>query len=147
MNIINQLIKVYYAEENWHKKILSPKETEKYHKELLRKGRIIYVEEKGELLGYTESWRINFEQLGRLVCHASFSAYLENVTDGNIAYVANTWIKKEHRKGKIYKILRNRFFSLNKDCEYFVGKALRKKTQPIKVFTRSQIHIEKYIGG
>lgn len=146
MNIVKKLTDIYLSsEEFWHEEKLSEEESKKYFTTLLGKGRIITICHYDTLIGYVESWRINFEQFGRLVCHASFSAFLEDVETGPICYVANVWVKKEHRRGDTIKLLKNLFFTANYTAEYFVGEALRKKTQPVKVFTRQELYF-KYFG-
>ena len=142
--VIDELIRIYYEEENWHKEKLSRTEAYKYYKKLLEEGRILVYEELGEVIGYVESWKINFEQFGRLVCHAPFCAYKEDINSGNISYVANTWIRKDRRRGNVYKALRLGYYRQNSNCEYYVGSALRKKTQPIKVFKKTEAILNKY---
>ena len=139
-NIIKQLTQIYLNEETWHKKKLSYEDSIEYHRKMIEKGNIFYVlGNYGIVLGYCESLRVNFEQWGRLVCHAPFYSYDENTTDGNICVVHNVWIEKDFRNSYVVKELRTKFFQLNKHCEYFVGSALRKKTQPIKVFNRAKL--------
>ena len=140
MTIIEQLNDLYYTQETWTKKKISNEEITKYHQRLYDSGNIIVYRELGVILGYVEVWRINFEQFGRLVCHVPFSAYLENVKDGNIAYVANTWIDKNFRRSNVTKYLKDEFFKQNQHCDFFVGEALRKvSSQPIKVFKRKKL--------
>jgi len=78
-------------------------EAVKYHMKLLDDGNIIYYEENGVLLGYVETWNITYEQFGKLICHAPFSAYLEDVKTGNIAYVANVWVRPDMRQSTSIK--------------------------------------------
>ena len=143
--IVEQLIDIYLSEEWWHEKKLDRTEADKYFSRLLSTGNIITYSLNGELLGYVEVHRLTFEQWGRIVCHAQFSAYLEDVQHGPVAYVANTYIKPEYRRTNVYKILRLGFFKFTYNCEYFVGHALRKKTQPIKVLRRDKA-LKKYGG-
>lgn len=139
-SIVEQLCDIYYHKEYWQKDILSPDLAVKYHQRALGKGNIQVYEENGEVLGYYEVWRINFEQFGRLVCHTEdFYANDEDTTNGNIAYVANVWIKPEHRKGKVFRELKLRFFKQTYNCEYFVGEAIRKKCGLVKVFKKSEL--------
>ena len=135
IEILNQLWDIY-QKESWHKTRLNRTEFDKYTEKLINDSNIIYYEKDGVILGYVEFWRINYEQFGRLICNAPFSAYLENVKDGNICYVANVFILEEHRQSSVVKILKYKFLANNNHCEYFVGEALRKKTQPVKVFNR-----------
>ena len=145
MNIIDQLIKIYRSKEPWHQTKLSEVEARKYFRRILDRGLVIHTtDSNGKIVGYCEFWRINFEQFGRILCKdETFSSYKENVTDGNIAYLANVWIHEDYRQNKkIDKDIRNMFMSLNKYCDYFVGEARRKRTGLIKVFKRSQIHLK-----
>lgn len=138
LTIVGQLNNIYFQEEWWqlHSETLAG--ITNYHQAMIDKGNIICYVEDGIVLGYCEFWRINFEQFGRLICHQPFIAPFENTTDGNLCYVANVWIHKDYRRGKVFKDLKERFFKLNSHCDLFVGEALRKKTQPIKVLTKKE---------
>ena len=135
-SFIDQFNEFYYKYDKFQTSGLSHEHITNYHAYMLENNRLDYYIENGELLGYVESWKINFEQWGRLVCHAPFNPLQENIGSGDIAYVANVTIKPEYRKDVIAKYLRNKFFIRNFDCEYFVGEANRKKTGLIKVFTK-----------
>ena len=145
-SIIDQLIKFYYEYDQFQGDKLSEPAIRKTITNLCNKGRIITVSFAGELLGYVESWRINYEQLGRLVCHQSFDISIEDIEHGDICYLANTTIHPDHKKGWVGKLLTIRFFEQNHGAKYFLGEALRKKTQPWKVFEASRIHFSK-LGG
>lgn len=145
--VVDELVRIYLNEENWHEKKLSYLEAYRYHLHLLKTGNIIYFEEMNEILGYCEFWKINFEQFGRLVCHAPFSAFLEDVQTGNICWVANVWIRKDVRRSDVFDFLKKQFYFLNRDCEYFGGHALRKKTQPIKVFKKQNLKSRLFTEG
>lgn len=135
MNLTDQLWELY-EQETWHKTRLAKEECDAYHSQLLDQGNIITVRDGDILAGYVEFWRINYEQFGRIICGEGLSAIREDVVHGYIAYVANTFIRPEYRKGEVYKMLRDRFFEANKYCTYFVGNARRKKSEPVKVFKR-----------
>lgn len=137
--IVQQLNDIYNKEEWWLPHTETPAGITNYHQAMLDKGNIICYVDNGSILGYCEFWRIDFTQFGRLICGDRFIAPFENTTDGNICYVANVWIQKEHRQGKVFNDLMKRFFRLNYHCDYFVGEALRKKTAPIKVFKKSEL--------
>lgn len=138
MSTIDQLIKIYFTEEPWHENKLSYEESAKYFSKLIEKSRLVIQEVNDEIVGYGESWRLSYEQLGRIICKAGFSAYVENVETGPVCYLANTWIKEEYRDRDVLKQLRYKFLEQNKSCEYYVGDARRKKTGLIKVFTNKK---------
>jgi ribosomal protein S18 acetylase RimI-like enzyme len=142
-SITAQLID-FHKKETWHKDALSDSELEHYFDVLLKKERILMVMDKELVLGYVESWRINFEQLGRILCGERFCAESEDVQTGAIAYVANTHVLPQYRNFGVVSSLKNQFIKQNFTCKYFVGEARRKKHQPFKCFNRSEI-IEKYL--
>jgi len=144
-SIIDALVDIYLNQEYWHRKKLSKEKAYDYFNRLVYTGNIITHIQGGELVGYVEFWRITFGQFGRIICHSPFSAYQEDVQNGNIAYVANTWIKPEYRNTQVYKALKLAFFQATYMCDYFVGEALRKKHRPVKVFKRSDF-MGKYIN-
>lgn len=139
--IIEQLIEFYYdpKAEYWHKERLDRRASWMYHEKLLGQGNIITVADGDVLAGYCEFWRISFEQFGRIVCGEPFPAIHENVLNGQVAYVANTYIRPYYRNKDVYKMLRNRFFEFNQDCTHFCGHARRKSSEPLKVFKREHI--------
>ena len=139
MSLAEQLTNIYLREENWHDTKLSKEDAINYHERIIFSGNCITVEDGDFLVGYCEFWRINYEQFGRIICGERFSALTENITNGYIAYVANTFIRVDYRNGKVYKMLRDRFFEANRDCQYFVGEARRKKAGFIKVFNRKDV--------
>ena len=144
--IIEQLVDIYFTYENWHTTKMEREQAIVYHTCMFDRNNIVPYIENNKVIGYVESWRINFEQFGRLVCHEVFNVDKENTTHGNIAYVANTWIHPEWRKSYVSKTLRNSFFLNNYMCQYFVGSALRKKTQPIKVFCKDNLMSRLFKG-
>ena len=139
MSIAEQLTEIYLKYETWHKNKLSEEEANIYHDTLLNKGNIIVVRDGETVVGYTEFWRLTYEQFGRIICGEPFSATHEDVQTGQIAYVANTFVKKEYRKGQVIRMLKDRFFEANTLCTHFCGEARRKSCAPVKVFKRNQI--------
>jgi len=144
--IVEQLVEIAQKYETSYKGEHSYAHDYAYHNAMLAKRNIITYTQDGIVLGYFEVWFLNFEQFGRLVVHAPFNQLDEDIVNGNIAYVANTWIHPDFRKGAVYKILRNRFFNMCNKCEYYCGSALRKKTQPIKVFKVKDLVSKIYKG-
>jgi len=139
MDPLVQKLNELYQYETWHKERLDETELTKYHDKLLSLGNIITVSDGELLVGYVEFWRLTYEQFGRIVCGEPFSGSNEDVQTGQIAYVANTYIRPEYRQGSVYKIMRDRFFKVNKLCTHFVGHARRKKSEPVKVFKTEKL--------
>lgn len=144
--IIDQLTEIYLIKEKWHKHKLSKEESDEYHERLLVQGNIITYVRNGELLGYLEFWRINFEQLGRVICNREFFVFEEDILNGNIAYIANMWINPEDRNGVIFDMLSAMFLSRNKDAELFCAFKIIKHNRPFQVYTRQEL-IKLYNKG
>ena len=134
-DLVTQFVRIYYEELDHFVTKLPVEEAVKYYQTLLDKGRLFYIIEDGEIVALSESWRVNFEQFGRIICDEPISVY-EDIETGYIAYVADIWIREDRRQSNIIKTLFNAFRELNKDCTYFVGQARRKKCEPVKVFKR-----------
>ena len=143
--IIKQLNEIYLTEEDWHTEKLTELEANRYHSYLLRHGRILLYTEGTQLLGYVESWRLTYEQLGRVICDVDFSPLEEDVLEGPIAYVANLWIDKDRRNGGTFKILKQMFLEQNKDATHFVGE--KRRHGVVKVYTKLQFIKKEICDG
>jgi len=128
----------YYNDQPWQENILPEEIINKYFEEMIRRGNIITIAHEGELLGYVEFHRLNFEQFGRVTCKAEFFPLDENTVDGEVCYIANLWIKDDMRKGKIFEGLEKLFFAINHNANYFTGFRVM-KNKSMKVYHRSQI--------
>jgi hypothetical protein len=145
--ITKLLTKCYLTQQPWQEFFMPEKDAIDYFGKMIDRGNIISIVYENELLGYVESWKINFEQLGRLVCKAPFFTLEENTTDGEICFLANIWINSDYRRGLIFKSMEIEFFKNNSDCEYYCGFALRKGTRPTKVFKKSQLNSKLFTGA
>lgn len=139
--MIDQLVEFYYKYDKFQEGYLDEDAIRRIYTVLLNKDRLhIYKDNDGKLLGYGESWRISYTQFGRIICGHNLYSNLESedINTGNIAYLANVTIHPEWRGTHVLRMLRNDFFTKNYMCEYFCGTARRKRSQPIKVFTKQQ---------
>lgn len=144
--IIRQLTDIYLNKENWHKSKLSKEESDLYHERLLVQGNILTYIVSGKLIGYLEFWRINFEQIGRLMCGHPIMIDKEDILNGNIAYINNMYIDLKHRNGEAFEMLGAMFLSKNKDADFFVTFRRLKHNSPIQVYTRQEL-IKLYTKG
>ena len=147
MNLLDQLLEFYFKYDKFQDTYLSQERASQIYQILLDRDRISYcLDQSGDLVGYGESWRINYDNFGRLICGHNLYKTLEqeDIEHGNIAYVSNVTIHPDHRGSGIIQFLKLDFFKKNYMCDYFVGQALRKKHQPVKVFARQQFY-DKFI--
>jgi hypothetical protein len=92
-----------------------------------------------KLVGYCETLRINYEQLGRLVLNQEFPVFHEDTINGNVACVNNVWIHPEYRRGSVVKKMKVKWYEDNGHCDYYVGHAQRKQTGLWKSFTKDKL--------
>lgn len=133
MNIIEQLTYIYHNFEGWHKNKLSKEDSNKYHERLLMQGNILTIIEGGELKAYLEIWKINYEQLGRLLCGLPFYVFDEDIIGGEIAYVSNGWVSDNYNNTDAHKVLMGEFINKFKDCK-FVARKRYKYNESFKVY-------------
>ena len=139
--MIDQLLEFYYKYDRFQESYLPEPEARHIYETLLRRDRLhIYNDNSGRLLGYGESWRIDYSTFGRILCGHNLYREIDtaDIETGNIAYLANVTIHPDWRGTHVLRMMRNDFFTKNYSCDYFVGHARRKKSQPVKVFTKQQ---------
>jgi hypothetical protein len=147
-NIIGQLVDVYLSDEEWwHKDKLSVEESYRYFSHVYKLGNIIVHLKDEKLVGYLEFFRLDFCKFGKYVCHEPVNPFKEDVRLGNVCVVHNVWIDKNYRGGSVFKDLKRQFYQNNRNCDYFVGHAIRKTaSQPIKVFKKSDLQSKLFKG-
>ena len=119
-DIIAQLIKIYMTEEWWHKNKLSLEESWKYFRYLLTQGNILYKDKDGEVVGYVEFFFVTPGQLDVLDSDGEFAIPEENITDGDICYINNLWIKEGHRGNGMLASFKSKIDKI-KDFKYYSG--------------------------
>lgn len=134
MDIVKQLLDIYYKYEYWHKNKMPYDVAYSYHKTLLENGNIIVHIKDGKVLGYVEFWKITPEQIQKVI-NENFNADTENIKDGEVCYVANCWIQPEYRNNGVYKILKKKLFDAN-DSPYYVGQKAKFNKQ-LKIHRRN----------
>jgi len=99
MTIPEQLTKIYYDKEYWHKTRMSVDEAIDYHKTRYENGDIQTYVRDGEVLGYYERYIV-----------------------GNTCILYNYWIREDLRNGIVHKDLKRRFFSsMPKNVKNIIG--------------------------
>jgi ribosomal protein S18 acetylase RimI-like enzyme len=138
MGIVEQLVKLYLNREIENIG-LTAFEAHKYYDKMLANGRIQVITEGGNVMGFIESWRLTMEQLGRVVCWSDFSALYEDVTNGEVAYVADIWVRPGRRDEGMASRLIEAFKEANKDADYFVSKRVKSqgKLKYIRVYDKA----------
>lgn len=135
-DLLEQLVGFYYKHDKFQTAYLNIPEAKALYTALFEQNRLCLCVVDGKLLGYGENFRIGFEELGRIICGECIYQHLKDwqIENGPIAYVGNVTIAPEHRGSFVMKELTRQFFTANRGAKYFIGRAFRKRHQPIKVF-------------
>lgn len=142
-NLIDQLVNFYYNVDSFQERYMPEDRVRRIYEILLNRNRLhLFTDATGVLNGYGESFRLTYEQFGRVVCGYNLYDKLEDedIEHGPIAILMNVCILPEWRKSNVIKILRNDFFSRNFSAKYFTGHAKRKKHSPWKMFTKQEAY-------
>jgi hypothetical protein len=129
--IIDQLFDIY-KQESWHKTRMNYEDFTNYTEILIDRKNTFWVEIDGQVVGYMELLKINFEQLGRLVCDEPFYVDLEDTTSGNIAWVQSFWIDARFRNGEVIRKMKEPYYERISTCDYITGK--NNKHEIVKVY-------------
>ena len=132
-SIAEQLVDIYYSEEYWIKNRMHPDEALEYHYKQLEKGAIRVIVELGVVLGYYQLWKLNNEQVNRILAKQSFNENTEDITHGDIAYLANLYVDKSFRNGSVFRRMYKMWKQDVKDCDTVVG-IEQKYRERIKLF-------------
>ena len=140
MTLIDQLVDFYYKYEGWSDDQLDEKDILEYFERIIELGNIVYFTDySGDLCGYVDYWRLDFDQLGRFLCRAGFSSREEDIVNGPVAFCVSVVIKPEFRKGEVIKYLKTEFVKRNFNAEYFVGERQKGKHKPLIVLDRKRV--------
>ena len=118
-NLIEQLIKIYFNEEWWHKEKLNLQESWDYFRVLLAKDKIVVEVKNGKVIAYAEYWLINKDQLKKALKQEPFNILTENISDGNICHINSLWIDDNFRGNGVLKKLKSQLEE--KDFDYYSG--------------------------
>ena len=99
VDIVGQLVAIYYQYELWHDYIMDIEQAYTYHQKHLDNGDIYVHIEDNEVLGYYERF-----------------------IKGNTCFLSNVYVKEGYRKGRVFRQLYKHFFStMPKNIEYITG--------------------------
>ena len=147
-NPVEQIIDIYQSPEFWWVTERTPKDNlRSYLFQLIERGNLFWAVDGEKVVGVCETWKIDFQLLGKLVCKIDEPIEYINTTDGNIAFVVNVWIDKECRKGKVFGAMRNEWYRRFHECEYYVGHAQRKTAGLYKAFKVSELRSSLFKSG
>lgn len=107
--------------------------------QLIDRGNIFWACDGDKVVGVCETWRVDYDLLGRMVCKQAVVVDAEDTESGNIAYVCNVWIHPDYRKGKTVLKMKREWYKRFHDCEYFCGHAQRKSVGMYKVFKKEDL--------
>lgn len=147
LSLITEQLCTIYESQEWNKCLPTRPMMRAYVSELINRKNVFWCLDKDRVVGFCETWKITYEQLGRMVCNEEMVLDDENTTDGYISYVFNVWIDEKYRKGEVYRMMRNRWYELYGGTEFYCGHAKRKHTGLYKVFKVSDLKSKLFKGA
>ena len=109
-----------------------------------RKNLIMEYDTEFNIIGYCEFWRINCEQLGKIMVYGASNINEEETTSGEIAFVANVAVHPEHKR-YVFKSMKAKFFLMNYNCKFFCGDSRRRvHHHTFNIYPRTEM-ISKYL--
>jgi hemolysin-activating ACP:hemolysin acyltransferase len=100
MTDLEYITQTYYEKETWHETKLPKDIGRTYFTKGLENKNFVVLREEGLPIGYISVWFLDNEQTSRVISGQAFHAVDENITDGEIVFVANAYVEKEHRHNK-----------------------------------------------
>ena len=138
MNIIESIVALYENILPKNPCMLPHQEAVEYFERLMMNGNIITYVKDGELIGFLEAWRINFSQLGRILCGLTLE-HTEDLLHGNVALITRMYIVPDSRNGEVFINMGRQFLDKNKDATHFIAFQSHKNHKPFQVYTKDQI--------
>ena len=124
MDIVEQLVKLYFNDELYTKS-LTELEARRYYSKMLAHGRVQVYLDKCNVIGLIESWRLTYEQLGRVICWTEFDALEEDVNQGDVLYISDIYIVPHKRNNGVLKILMKMLEESNQTAKYGVSRRVK----------------------
>jgi hypothetical protein len=138
----------FYRAYNLIPSSLTDEELAKYYKLMdSQDNLIVECDSEGEIIGFCEIWRINYDQLGRIMVHGVIDARHEDTVSGSICFVANLAILPYYRMNGVFDLMKHKFFIQNYNCEYFCGDSRRRSHHhTFNLYKRNEF-IQKFNKG
>lgn len=135
-----QLVNIYYKYEHWQADTRMGREDALlYHRTMLERGVIRVLTDGKVVCGYLEVWRLDWSQLGRLLCGQPFCSMQEDVLSGPVAWVANIFVLPDYRHGRVIRQLKKMFLEQHGGCTNFAGDKVKRGARPFQIFTRDKL--------
>jgi hypothetical protein len=105
MTDLEYITHTYYEKEHWHETKLPKDIGRAYFTKGLKNKNFVVYRENDEIIGYISVWFLDNEQTARVISGQRFDAVDENITEGEIVFVANAFVEKKHRhKNQIMRL-------------------------------------------
>ncbi len=105
MSDLEYLLDTYYNKEKWHETKLPKDIGRTYFTKGLKDKNVVVLREADDIIGYISVWFLDNEQTARVISGQRFDAVDENITEGEIVFVANAYVENQFRhKGRIMEL-------------------------------------------
>lgn len=105
MTDLEYITHTYYEKETWHETKLPRDIGRSYITQGLKDKNFLVLREEENIIGYISVWFLDNEQTSRVISGQRFDAVDENITNGEIVFVANAYVEEKYRhKGRIMQL-------------------------------------------
>ena len=133
MILINELMQKH-KEEAWRDRYqMTTDETLVFYRSMLESERVIPYIINNELLGYVEFTRINYAQLGYIMCQERFFPELYD-QQGEIIFIVDLWTKPDANVGlNLIRHFKEQIMQRMSHVSYMVGQHQGKRHKPFAI--------------
>lgn len=148
-DVREQICDIYDSDDFWwREKAQERKYLRGYITVLIERGNLFWAcDEDERVVGLCETWRVDYDLLGRLLCKMPVILDAEDTESGNIAMVMNVWIDKQCRRSKVFKAMKREWYNRFSDCDYYCGNAQRKSAYLWKCFKKDNLQSDIFKIG
>ena len=132
MMLLDELIRLHKT-ETWRDACkMSADDVLAYYREMLESERIIPYIVGDELIGYVEYTRLNYAQLGYIVCQQRVFPELFD-PQGEIVFIIDLWVKDSKTFGNLINYFKEEILRKSPHVIYMVGQHQGKRLKPYSI--------------
>ncbi len=139
------MMDTYYKKEDWHDTRLTHKQAAIYFSRAIATKNIVFEQVDGKIVGYLEIWRLDKDQLARIINDDNIDVLNENLTRGEFVFVNNMYVDEQYRGRSIARRIKRVMENINANYPY-LGVIMRdlKYNRRLRIMKRKSMGVKKY---
>ena len=115
---LTYMMNTYFNKEKFHRKLLSHNDAALYFSRAIATKNIVFEVIDQNIVGYLEIWRLDKEQLAKIVNYENIDSLHENLTRGEFVFIAGLYIDKAYRRKSIVQKLKRKMEDIQSNHPY-----------------------------